>query len=199
MIVVEAIGATLSGRAYWWHGVGGWNEGEGAQVIIVVMGVAGCGKSTVGRRLAAVIGVPFFEGDRFHPPANIAKMRGGLALDDADRLPWLDRIAARLAASGDCGAVVSCSALKWCYRDRLRQKVPSLRLLYLSVSREQSRRRLQHRAGHFMPVALLDSQFAALEPPRVEESAIVVDAEQPIDAVLAHAVESLQRMIGGVS
>lgn len=142
---------------------------------VVVMGVSGSGKTTVASRLAAALGVPFAEGDDFHPAANIAAMTAGVALTDADRAPWLARIADWLTGATD-GAVVSCSALARAYRDRLRADVPDLVFVHLDVPRAESDRRLRHRRGHFMPPSLLDSQLAMLEPLDVHtEAGLVVD------------------------
>ncbi len=140
------------------------------------MGVSGSGKSTVGARLARLLNCEFAEGDDFHPPANVAKMASGNALDDADRGPWLEAIGlwldAELAAGRD--AVLTCSALKRSYRDRLRR--PGVRFVYLSVPKQELERRVERRTGHFMPPSLLASQLADLEPPQPEEHAITVAA-----------------------
>jgi gluconokinase len=142
---------------------------------VIVMGVSGSGKSTVGRLLAARLGWPYLEGDDLHPAANIAKMAAGHPLDDADRAPWLaairDRCAALLRTRGGC--VAGCSALKRQYRDVLREAGPT-RFAYLAVDRDELHRRLIERHGHFMPPTLLDSQLAALEPPGPDEHPIVV-------------------------
>jgi len=160
---------------------------------IVVMGVAGAGKTTVGERLAEALGVEFLEGDRFHAPASVAKMRRGEALGDADRWPWLDRIAAELARLDreGRGAVVACSALKRAYRDRLRHGCPGVRFVFLAGSEALIRGRLEQRRGHFMPSALLSSQFAALEPPSPEEGAVTVDVSAAPSEVVARAVAAL--------
>jgi gluconokinase len=142
--------------------------------VIVVMGVSGSGKSTVGGLLAERLGVPYAEADDFHPPANIAKMSAGHPLDDADRAPWLDAIAEWIAARGDRGGVVSCSALRRRYRDRLRAAAPDLFFLHLDGSPELIASRLAARMQHFMPSGLLASQFAALEPLEADESGAVV-------------------------
>lgn len=131
---------------------------------VVVMGVSGSGKTTVGQLLADLLGVRFAEGDDLHPAANVAKMRAGLPLDDADREPWLDLIGAWLAGPGRDGGVVSCSALALRYRDRLRAAAPDAWFVHLDVPRPELERRLAARRGHFMPARLLDSQLAALEP-----------------------------------
>ncbi|WP_040796207.1 gluconokinase [Nocardia higoensis] len=154
------------------------------------MGVSGSGKSTVGSRLAAAVGVPFAEGDDFHPAANIAAMRSGVALTDADRAPWLDRIAARLARAGD-GAVISCSALARAYRDRLRADVPDLVFVHLDVPRAELDRRLRQRSGHFMPAALLDSQLATLEALEPDEAGIVLDGTRTPEELVDRAASRL--------
>ncbi len=152
---------------------------------IVVMGVSGAGKTTVGVRLAAALGVEYAEGDDFHPAANVAKMSAGTPLDDEDRAPWLDTIAEWLLAHADSGGVVSCSALKRRYRDRLRAAAPGLCLVYLEVPRAELERRLTVRTGHFMRARMLDSQLADLEPPSADEPSITVDATGGVDAVVA--------------
>lgn len=155
-------------------------------VIAVVMGVAGSGKSTIGRALADALGAEFLEGDKFHPAANIAKMSRGEPLTDADRWPWLDRLADELARAKGEGrsAVLASSALKRAYRDRLRRGAPDLRLVYLKADKELIRERLKARKAHFMPPGLLDSQFAALEEPGPDESPVVIDVTPPFDILM---------------
>lgn len=150
---------------------------------VVVMGVSGSGKSTVGAALAQRLRVPFADGDDFHPAANIAKMSAGHALDDADRYPWLEAIGEWLAKHHD-GGVMSCSALKHKYRDQLRRHCPDVVILYLSGSHEVIRRRQASRPGHFMPATLLDSQFATLEPLGPDEAGVAIDVDQSIDAIV---------------
>ncbi len=146
---------------------------------IVVMGVAGCGKSTVGKLLADDLGLAFIEGDQFHPPENLRKMSAGIALDDADRQGWLDRLGAELQ-SHPRGAVLSCSALKRAYRDRLRQAVPELRFIHLSVASDLANARVHARsAEHLFPPSLVASQFAALEDPRGEALVLPLDGALP--------------------
>ncbi|WP_314173742.1 gluconokinase [Streptomyces winkii] len=128
------------------------------------MGVSGSGKSTVGEALAERLGVPYAEADSFHPPANIRKMSAGTPLDDEDRRPWLDAIAVWLSEHAEHGGVVSCSALRRRYRDRLRASGARMFFLHLDGSEELIARRLEGRHGHFMPRTLLRSQFATLEP-----------------------------------
>jgi carbohydrate kinase (thermoresistant glucokinase family) len=143
---------------------------------LIVMGVAGSGKSTVGEALAARLGWRFADGDDFHPPANVAKMSAGTPLTDEDRWPWLNAIAAAIQASIDRGEpmIVACSALKRRYRDVLVGGRADVRVVYLQGSRELIAERMAKRRDHFMPTALLDSQFAALEEPGDGEGAIVV-------------------------
>ena len=142
----------------------------------VVMGVAGCGKSAVGRRMAAALQLPMVEGDDFHPPANVARMREGIALTDADREGWLTTLGQLLQAQPQ-GAVLTCSALKKVYRDRLRNACPGLRFLFLEIDRASAGQRVAARAGtHFFSSALVDSQFATLESPVGEAGVLRLDA-----------------------
>jgi gluconokinase len=157
---------------------------------IVVMGVSGSGKSTVGAALAQRLRVPFADADDFHPPANIAKMTAGLPLDDDDRHPWLEAIGDWLAAHCDGGGVMSCSALKRKYRDQLRRHCPSVVLLHLSGSPDVIGNRQASRPGHFMPASLLASQFTTLEPLEPDERGIVVDVDQNIDSIVETYVAS---------
>lgn len=155
-------------------------------MIIVVMGVSGCGKSTIGQALGDVLGWAFQEGDALHPQANVDKMKAGIPLDDADRWPWLDRLAAWIKDQ-DAQArhgVVTCSALKRTYRDRLRRAGNGVRFAYIHVSRTELERRTTQRQ-HFMPASLLDSQLQTLEVPTADEGAISVNGEADIDAMLA--------------
>jgi len=150
------------------------------------MGVAGSGKSTIGRALADELGAEFLEGDKFHPAANVAKMSRGEPLTDDDRWPWLDRLAAELARARGEGrsAVLASSALKRAYRDRLRQGAPDLRLVYLKGDKTVIGERLRARKNHFMPPGLLDSQFAALEEPGLDEAPIVIDVTPPLETLM---------------
>jgi gluconokinase len=164
---------------------------DSAQRRIVVMGVSGCGKSTVGLQLAAALGVEFVEGDAFHPPENVARMAAGIALTDADREGWLAALAQQLehAVRARRGLVLSCSALKRSYRDVLRRAAPGLRFVHLSGSRELLAQRVAARSHRYMPASLLDSQLATLEAPGADENALRVDAgrtpEEIVAAVLA--------------
>jgi gluconokinase len=136
-------------------------------VIIVLMGVTGSGKTTVGRLLTEQLGWTLVEGDDFHPPENVAKMRRGEPLTDADRMPWLRALRARIDALAAAGrsAVVTCSALRQAYRDTLARGRPEVRFVWLTAAPELLRDRLAHRTGHFMPPALLESQLETLEAP----------------------------------
>jgi carbohydrate kinase (thermoresistant glucokinase family) len=158
-------------------------------VIVVVMGVSGSGKSTVAALLAAALGCQFQEGDDLHPPENVAKMRAGTPLTDADRMPWLHKIAEEIdgwRARGECG-VLTCSALKRSYRDIIIGDRRDVVLVYLKGSRERIHQRMIARHGHFMPLALLDSQFATLEEPTPDEHPIIEDVEgKPAD--IAHEI-----------
>ena len=155
---------------------------------LVVMGVSGSGKSTVGAALAQRLGVPFVDADDLHPAANVAKMSRGEPLDDDDRRPWLETIGRWLADHPD-GGVVSCSALKRSYRDLLRRHAPGLELLHLQGDREVIARRQASRPGHFMPASLLSSQFATLEPLQPDEHGLVVDVDRSVDAIVQQYVD----------
>lgn len=147
------------------------------------MGVAGAGKTTLGRAFAESAGLRFIDGDDLHDAAARASMAAGRPLGDAERWPWLDRIAAALARDAD---VVACSALKHAYRERLRGAVPGLRFVYLHADRATVATRLAARRGHFMPPTLIASQFQALEPPGIDEADIwTLDASRPLAELLA--------------
>jgi ribose 5-phosphate isomerase A len=166
-------------------------------VIAVVMGVSGSGKSTIAALLAQSLGCPFQEGDDLHPPENVAKMQGGTPLTDADRQPWLRKIAALIdewRAHGRSG-VLTCSALKRSYRDIVIGKRPDVTLVYLKGSYDLIRRRMAARHEHFMPVALLDSQCAALEEPTPDEHAVVVGVDGAPRDVAAEVVRRLTEHI----
>ncbi|MFF9202059.1 gluconokinase [Streptomyces sp. NPDC014986] len=157
--------------------------------LVVVMGVSGSGKTTVGRLLARHLGVPYAEGDDFHPASNVAKMRAGHPLDDEDRRPWLEEIARWLAGHAAGGGVVTCSALKRRYRARLVSAAPSVFFLHLDGSPELIAARITARQGHFMPPGLLRTQFADFEPLGDDEagSAIPIDGTPQETAALARA------------
>ena len=157
---------------------------------IVVMGVAGCGKTAVGEALARALGADFIEGDRLHPPENVARMARGEPLTDALREGWLDAIGEHIASSvaGGRKAVAACSALKRAYRDRLSRFCPDTVFLYLKIDRETAWRRVANRKGHFMPASLVDSQFATLEEPAAEERAVTVDGTRSVAGILKEIV-----------
>ncbi|MDQ1044141.1 gluconokinase [Streptomyces sp. V4I2] len=159
--------------------------------VVVVMGVAGTGKTTIGPLLAARLGVPYAEGDDFHPQANIDKMSAGTPLEDADRWPWLDAIGAWAHERAGLGGVVSCSALKRSYRDRLRAAAPGVVFVHLAGDRKLIEDRMTHRQGHFMPTALLDSQFATLQPLQAGEAGVAVDVSGSPEEITERAAEAL--------
>lgn len=162
-------------------------------MIVLVGGVAGSGKTTVGALLAEKLNWRFADADVFHPPANIAKMRSGIPLTDADRAPWLAGIAAWMderRAAGE-SAVAGCSALKQSYRDQLLSGRPDVRLAFLELSRELAHTRLAARHGHFFTAALMDSQFAELEPPQESPQLIVLDAAASPGQLAAKIVDRL--------
>jgi carbohydrate kinase (thermoresistant glucokinase family) len=154
-------------------------------MVVIVAGVSGVGKTTIGRRVAERLGFEFAEGDEFHPPANVAKMRSGVPLGDNDRRPWLEALRRSIdgwLAEGR-NVVVTCSALKRSYREILGVGRPQVVLVYLSATPRLVRERLKRRRDHFMPADLLDSQFEALEPPALDEGAVMVDVSGDPDAV----------------
>ncbi|MEU0851317.1 gluconokinase [Streptomyces flaveolus] len=162
--------------------------------VVVVMGVAGTGKTTIGPLLAARLGVPYAEGDDFHPPANIAKMTAGTPLTDEDRWPWLDAIGCWAHGRAGLGGVVSSSALKRSYRDRLRAAAPGVVFVHLTGSRELIEDRMSHREGHFMPTALLDSQFATLQPLEPDEAGVAVDVAGSPEEITERATNALKAL-----
>lgn len=166
---------------------------ETAPVVIVMMGVSGVGKTTIGTLLAERLGWGYAEGDRYHPPENVAKMRAGTPLDDTDRGPWLAAIAAdidRWRASGQ-GMVVACSALKRSYRDILIGDRPDVRLVRLAGDEAVIRARMETRTDHYMPPSLLTSQIATLQPPAQDEEAITVDVACSPEACVGRILEAL--------
>jgi gluconokinase len=158
------------------------------RAAIIVMGVSGSGKSTVGRQLAHHWSAPFIEGDDLHPSGNIEKMRSGIPLDDEDRWPWLDRIAQAFGAASVEHAIVvgTCSALRRAYRDRLRERIP-VPVLFISLEADEPvlSARMKMRSGHYMPSTLLASQLATYERPDEKEGAVVFDAQAPLEDLLA--------------
>lgn len=160
--------------------------------VVVVMGVSGSGKSTFGAALAEALGARFLDADELHPPANRQKMAAGIALDDNDRRPWLDAVAVWMAERIRTGqpGVVACSALRRRYRDRLRAAGVGVRFVYLAVSRAELGARMRARV-HFMPVTLLDSQLAALEPPGADEAACTLNGSLPLERNLQRVLRWL--------
>ncbi len=154
---------------------------------LIVMGVSGSGKSTVGQGLAQALGWDFRDGDSFHPPSNVAKMRSGAPLTDEDRWPWLDAIGAHVAALETAAGhvVIACSALRRAYRDRLRASGARVRFIHLDGSFALIDARMRARRDHFMPPSLLESQFATLEPPAADENAVTVPIEEDPGAIVA--------------
>jgi gluconokinase len=157
---------------------------------VLVMGVAGCGKSALGQAVAHARGLPFIEGDAFHPQANLAKMRQGEPLTDADRADWLAVLAQQLAAHPD-GAVLACSALKRSYRERLRAAVPHLLTVHLALSPQAALARVAARTDHFYPASLVDSQFATLQNPDGEPAVLSLDATAAISTLLTQIPHNL--------
>ncbi|GAB3654694.1 gluconokinase [Actinocorallia lasiicapitis] len=157
---------------------------------IVVMGVTGCGKTTVGMALADRLALPFSDGDQSHSPENLAKMSAGIALEDVDRLPWLEAVGAWLADHPD-GGVIGCSALRRAYRDLLRAAAPDAWFLHLAGAPEVIRARVEARKGHFMSPTLVESQFALLQPLAADEAGLTVDLALPVEEIVDLAVAAL--------
>lgn len=160
---------------------------------IIVMGVSGCGKSTVGEELAEQLGVPFMEGDKLHPQSNVDKMAAGQPLNDDDRWPWLDLVGAALHKGYEAdGIVVSCSALKKTYRDRLRDACGGpLAFVYLEGSEALLTERMGARTGHFMPLSLLQTQLATLEVPTGEPGVVTVSIDATPEEITENALKGL--------
>lgn len=160
---------------------------------LVFMGVAGCGKSSLAQAVSSTTGLPLIEGDDFHSPDNQNKMRQGLALTDADRAGWLNALGAQLQAHPK-GVVLTCSALKKAYRDRLRAAAPGLGFVFLEIGRAQAHARVEARAAlHLFPPSLVDSQFATLESPEGEVGVLTVQATEPIANLSAQVREWMQK------
>jgi gluconokinase len=161
---------------------------------LIVMGVSGSGKSTVGEALARRLGFRFEDGDSFHPASNVAKMHAGIPLTDDDRWPWLKAIADEIDRSCQAGepAVIACSALKRAYRDVLVHGRGDIRIVYLKGDQSLIARRLALRKDHFMPPGLLTSQFQTLEPPTDDEGVVAVSIDAPVDAIADEIVYHLQ-------
>lgn len=165
------------------------------RVWLVVMGVSGCGKSSLGSALAMALGLPLIEGDDHHPAANVQKMSHGIALTDADRVGWLATLGHALAGAPR-GAVLTCSALKRIYRDQLRAAAPGLRFVFMSIERAEAERRVAARAGageHMFPASLVANQFATLESPEGEAGVLAVDATAPLAQAAAQVTAWLAR------
>lgn len=157
---------------------------------IILMGVAGCGKSSVGEAISARTGIAYRDGDDLHPAANVEKMRAGIPLTDEDRWPWLDQVGRELADKAPL--IIGCSALKRVYRDRIRALAGGpVTFVHLAGSRDLIAGRMAQRTGHYMPLSLLDSQFAALEVPQPDEGALTADISQPLDALVDGIVKGL--------
>ncbi|MCY1270953.1 Thermoresistant gluconokinase [compost metagenome] len=164
---------------------------------LVVMGVAGCGKSSVAEAICRQSGAFIIEGDAFHPAENIRKMSAGIPLNDEDRAGWLDTLCSELQKALDAGLqpVLTCSALKRSYRERLRRAVPGLGVVFLELPRDLAAQRVARRPGHFMPATLIESQFAALEPPHDEPLTLRLDATIEVES-LARSANAWWRMHG---
>lgn len=163
-----------------------------AAPLVVIMGVSGCGKSTVGSALAERLGVHFIDGDDLHPAANVAKMAGGIPLEDADRWPWLADIGRTLGDHSGRGLVVACSALKRIYRDVIRWEAPRTVFVHAQGDRDLIHERMAARADHYMPATLLDSQLRILEPLADDERGIVLDIERPVDELVESVVLTIE-------
>lgn len=163
--------------------------------LVVVMGATGCGKSTVGAALAERLRVPFQDADDLHPAANVAKMSRGIPLDDADRHPWLVTVGEELQGRERTGLVVACSALTVAYRDILRSRAPRAYFVHLDVAKSVIASRMVTRLDHFMPLSLLDSQIAALEPLSPAEHGLTVDATQRVDRIVATAADAVRSAV----
>src|SRR5712692_3378141 len=169
------------------------DETSGAPCALVVMGVSGSGKTTIADKLAERLGWTFEDGDRFHPPSNVAKMSAGHPLTDEDRWPWLQAIADEIDRVCKAGehAVIACSALKRTYRDILVHGRNDVRVIFLDGTQELIAGRLAHRKGHFMPPGLLASQFKALEPPDTSENPVTVSIDASVETVVDDIVRQL--------
>lgn len=164
---------------------------------IVVMGVSGAGKSSVGQALATQMGAHFIDGDTLHPEANVRKMASGVPLNDADRWPWLHIVGTKLSASSEKGTIVACSALKRSYRDAIREAAPDTTFILLQADRPALQDRLSQRPGHFMPASLLTSQLETLEELQTDESGLMVESTGGIGATVERIRSLLERSAVG--
>ena len=163
---------------------------------LIVMGVSGCGKSTMASALGERLGLDMVDGDDLHLPESVAKMRSGIALQDADRWPWLDRIGHYLAQAQEPGRVVACSALKRVYRDRIREQAGDVCFVFLDGDFDLIEQRMRQRVGHYMQPGLLDSQFRTLEKPQADESDVIrLPITEPVQDMVAQAVNALQNRL----
>ena len=159
---------------------------------LIVMGVSGCGKSTMAGALSERLGLDMVDGDDLHLPESVAKMRSGVALQDADRWPWLDRIGAYLAQDLAQGRVVACSALRRIYRDRIREQAGDVCFVFLDGDFELIQKRMQQRVGHYMQPGLLDSQFRTLEKPQADETDVIrLTITEPVQNMVLQAIQAL--------
>ncbi len=162
---------------------------------LIVMGVSGCGKSTMATALAAQLGLDMVDGDDLHLTESVAKMRSGIALDDADRWPWLDRIGDYLSTPHAQGRVVACSALKRAYRDRIRAQAGDVCFIFLDGDFSLIEKRMRQRVGHYMQPGLLDSQFRTLEKPQADETDVIhLPITEPVQAMVEQALQALQNL-----
>jgi gluconokinase len=170
------------------------NKADLTCCALIVMGVSGSGKSTIAEKLAERLGWSYEDGDKFHPPSNVAKMSAGHPLTDADRWPWLIAIAEEIDRVSRAGqhAVIACSALKRAYRDVLVHGRDDVRIIFLKGTQALIASRLTQRKGHFMPPGLLESQFETLEPPGADENALTVSIDAPVDAIVDDIVRQLR-------
>ena len=163
---------------------------------LIVMGVSGCGKSTMASALGERLGLEMVDGDDLHLPESVAKMRSGIALQDADRWPWLDRIGHYLAQAQEPGRVVACSALKRMYRDRIREQAGDVCFVFLDGDFDLIEQRMRQRVGHYMQPGLLDSQFRTLEKPQADESDVIrLPITEPVEDMVAQALNALQNRL----
>ena len=163
---------------------------------LIVMGVSGCGKSTMASALGERLGLDMVDGDDLHLPESVAKMRSGIALQDADRWPWLDRIGHYLAQAQEPGRVVACSALKRMYRDRIREQAGDVCFVFLDGDFDLIEQRMRQRVGHYMQPGLLDSQFRTLEKPQADETDVIrLPITEPVQDMVAQALNALHNRL----